>query len=901
MSVFVARVKNVLSGDTVIVIPSKSTQNPPPERTITLSYVKPIDEFESKEYLRQLLLGKEIKFRVFNKVGTREFGDIQAPIFNSLIEYLLTNGYVKVKETLPDDDEEVQRLKQIENATKLKKTGLWDSKKHSRITTVPIDENIILASQKKPLKLIVDRVISGDRVVATIFVNTVKIVQTTPVLLAGVKSPRTDVADQPQNITQAAKEAKYFVEQQLLTRNSLEVTLIGESQAGVPIALINNDISEKILEKGYGEVVDWQSSLIGSTIMSKLRKAEQTAKALGKGIFANTSKPAHSKVKTDSKLTPGKKTNVTISKIISADTLNVRLPDNDEEEEVTVQLASLKAPKPNDTTITNDSNKQQALIATAREFVRNQAIGKSASLYVDGFREENKDLNLPSRFLVSLKIGNTDLSETIVSAGFATVIKHNKATANERSMNWDKLIELEEVAKKGKKGMYGDLAKVLTVGTRIIDASENATKAKTFFNGFKQKGRISGYHVDFIPNATRVKLFHPKDGMRLNLILGGLSNDKANSLPEATEYLNKKYLQRNVEFEIYSTDKLGSFIGNLYTNSHALAPVQEQLLQQGLVKIHDFAINTNPQASVLIKAEDEAKEAKKGLWQNYDPIEEEESKQQGEEAKVAGKLQSLNLTNASPAKPKFFDIKVVGIDPETVKLYYHLIDPHTKQQFQTFKQQFQTFHAQSPSASKLSSDSLPVTYTSPPRKNELVAAKFSDDGKFYRAKYLGFDKTIGKHRVHHIDYGQEDTVSNIKDLRYLSSQFNLAAYPVFAHLTTLQNLRFPPDYLGEAVDAVDDLTFDKKLVLSAIASPADGVEYTGVLYDAEESLKDESYTINGELVKDGLAVVDERSIPPTVKEYVEDLLKVQKKARLGHVGCWKFGDVAFGEDESLLA
>ena len=64
MSLFVAKVKNVLSGDTVVLVPSKTAQFPAPERVLTLSYVRANDSFAAKEYLRNLLIGKEIKFKV---------------------------------------------------------------------------------------------------------------------------------------------------------------------------------------------------------------------------------------------------------------------------------------------------------------------------------------------------------------------------------------------------------------------------------------------------------------------------------------------------------------------------------------------------------------------------------------------------------------------------------------------------------------------------------------------------------------------------------------------------------------------------------------------------------------------------------------------------------------------
>ncbi|KAI5957229.1 hypothetical protein KGF54_000157 [Candida jiufengensis] len=894
MSLFVAKVKNVLSGDTIVVVPLKTNQFPPPERIITLSYVKPISEFESKEYLRDLLIGKEIKFKVFNKAGNREFGDVQSPIFKSLIEYLISSGYVKLRDNIPEDDK-VDELKQIENNSKLKQNGLWNSKV-KKVETVPLTEENIISSQTKPLKLIVEKVISGDRIIGNIFVNKNQIANSS-LLLAGIKSPRTDDQSQSQQLVKVAQQAKQFVEDKLLsTKAELTVKIIGESQSGVPIALIThpsgNNIHEKLLESGFGEIVDWQSTLIGSTAMSQLRKAEQTAKALGKGIFANsTTKKSSGSGQHGSKLKPGVSIpNVTIAKVINADTLLVRLPDSDEE--ITVQLASIRAPKPNDTTVTSDQSKQQALVATAREFVRNQVIGKQGNLYVDGFREANKDLSLESRFLVSFKYANTDLSELIVTNGFGTVIKHNKATQNERSLNWDKLIELENDAKKlGKKGIYGDLNKVLTVGTRIIDASENLTKAKTFFNGFKQKGRISGYYVEYIPNVTRVKLFNPKEGLKLTLLLGGLSNNKNDVLQEeGLKFLNKKFLQRPVEFEIYDTDKLGGFVGNLYTNSNAIVPIQEQVISQGFAKLHEYAISANPQASVLEKAEDNAKSQNKGIWKDHD-----DAKLSKEISESAARLESTKLESS---KPKFFDIEVVYIDSEGI-LYFHKTDPKQKQVFTKFKTEFQQFHSQQPSASKLSQD-LPVNLDKPPKKGELVSAKFSDDGKYYRAKFLGVDKSSNKYEVHHIDFGNIDKVS-LSALRQLPTKFNTTTIPKFHYTTTLQNIRLPPakptDYLTDAIYALEDLTYDKSLVISAL--PGSTSDYQGILYDSEESLKDSSYTINKQLVKEGWAIVDSKNIKPSTKEYVDELLKIQKSAKANHLGCWEFGDVSFDEDNLL--
>ncbi|KAK6461206.1 staphylococcal nuclease domain-containing protein 1 [Scheffersomyces coipomensis] len=903
MSFFVAKVKNVLSGDTLVLVPTKTAQFPAPERTLTLSYVRAADTFEAKEFLRDLLIGKEIKFKVNYKNPTtnREFGDVQAPIFKSLIQYLLEKGLVKLKDNFNENEGDIYYdLKEVENGAKLKNVGVWSTGESSSIETIDkLSENVIQKSQKYPLKVIVERVISGDRIVGRVIVNPKQHFQS-PILLAGIKTPRTDDINQPAATTKVAQQAKVFVEEKLLTTKAeLTISIIGESQQGLPIAIIHhpsgNDIIEKSLELGYGEIVDWQSTLVGATTMVKYRKAEQIAKALGKGLYASTtsSTPKTTIVSPVKSLKPGITVdNVSIAKIVSADTIVVRLQNDDE---ITVQLASIRSPKPNDTTIAGDSLKKQALVSSAREFVRSKVIGKSGSLYIDGIRQENKELGFDSRFLVSFKFGSTDLSELIVENGWATVIKHNKATSHERSHNWDKLIEIEENQKKlAKNGLFStNLDKVITVSNRIIDASENATKAKTFFNGFKQKGRISGgYYIEFIPSINRVKLFNPKEGTKLTLILGGLTNEKSQVLNDkGVKYLNKRFLQRGgIEFEIYDLDKLGSFIGNLYINTNSLVPIQVSLLELGLIKIHDLAVNSNPFSNDLIKAEEEAKSTKKGIWSNYD------------EAKELALLENQVSQVKIDIKPQFFDIEAVDIDKESGIISFHYLDTATVKKFSEFKTSFNQFHTQAPSASQSSID-LPFNLTRVPKKNDLVSAKFSENGKYYRARVLSHDKSNGKFEVKHLDFGNIDKVS-LSSLRILPQKFNLINYPVFSHTTTLQNIRLPPskptDYLTDAIYALEDLVFDKKLVISALPGNGTTSEYEGILYDAEQSLKDPDYTINKQLVQDGWGIVDTKKVKDSVKDYVTSLVTVQSKAKSQHLGCWEFGDVSFDDEDNAF-
>lgn len=898
--VFSGKVKNVLSGDTLVLVPPSSTQVPVPERVLTLQYVRG-DSYEAREFLRQLVIGKVVKFKVLFQLPTtgKEFGDVQAPIFNSLIELMVQKGWVKLKDNIKtdsdDEDTFVQKLRDLEQTAQKNGLGVWAAS-FAEPQIVPLDESVRDASKKKPLSLIVEKVISGDRIVGRVLVDAAHHVLQ-PLILAGLKAPRTD--DVESSVVKVAHQAKQYVEDHLLTtKAALTAVIVGESNNGVPLVQVEhpsgNSIHEKLLENGFAEIVDWQSSLIGSSVMSGYRKAEQTAKALGKGIYASiTAKPVSTSTSgaatggvSAKNLRPGLTVDgVVVCKVINVDLVNVRLPSG---EEITVQLSSLRGPRPNDTTVTTNSNDQQALVQMAREYSRHLMIGKTASMYIDGFRAANKDLNLDERFLVSLKINNKDVSESIVSNGFASVIRHNKQTAGERSMNWDRLIEIEEEQKKlGKKGIFynGDISKILTIGTRVVNASENATKAKTFFSGFNKKGRISGYYVEYIPSANRVRLYNPKESTKLTLVLGGLSNDRGSEAgAEGLDYMNRKYLQRNAEFEVYDTDKVGGFIGNLFANAQAAKPVQEELLSAGLASVHEIAVSSNSFGADFESAEASAKAAKRGIWKNYDAQAELKAA-----ADAAEKLNQLNLENV---KPKFFDIEVVDIDNEGI-FSFHMADAQTSSKFAKFKQDFNAFHAQNPSASTSSVD-LPIKLTKGPKKGEYVSAKYGESGKFYRARVQNFDRNTGRYYVKHVDFGNVDRVT-LSELRVLPQKFSVTTIPSFAHSFRLKAIKLPPtvpsDYLSEALEILEDLTFDRKLVLSGYPSSS-GVEYDAVLYDSEKSLVDADYTINNEIVSLGFGIVDQKASGVEIAK----LLQTEEEARRSRLGCWEFGDIRPEED-----
>lgn len=880
-----AKVKNVVGGDTLVLVPPKLAQPNPPERTLTLQHVRG-DSPAAREFLRQLAIGKEVQFSVDYKheASGREFGDASLPLFASLALYLVQLGWVKVKDNVraasDAEEEHVAALKAAEAAAREQGLGVW-AKGHVDPATVAYSPALVDKSKKRPLKAVVERVLGGDRVVVRAYKSPAEhAVQ--PVLLAGIKVPRTDDADP--KLAAAGRYAKAYVEDHLLTtRADLHVRFLGENQTGVPIVLIQhplgNSIHAKVLENGWGEVVDWQLAMVGADTMQQLRRAEQLAKLLAKGIHGSAEAPAPTASAGASKsgkfstksLRPGAATDVVVTKVITGDSFNVRLASD---EEITVQLASLRSPRNNDTTVTSNGQHQLALVAMAREFSRQLVVGRTAHMTVDGHRPAKPELNIEARFVVSLSVNGKDVAEKIVAAGLASVVRHNKQTAGERSLNWDKLIELEEKAKLQKAGVWtGDLVRTLTVSPRVVNASELAQKAKTFLNGFAKKGRLAGWHVDFVAAGNRVKLYNPKEGLRLTLVLGGLARTDA----AAAAYVSRKYLQRSVEFDVYDVDKVGGFIGNLYASAQALSPVQVELLSAGLAEIHEAAASSNRFEGELVKAEAAAKAAKKGVWANYD------------EALVTQAMSEV----AIEAKPQFFDVEVVDVGADQV-LSFHFVDAATSAKFAQFKADFNEFHLRNPSASANSVD-LPVNLAKAPKKNDMVAAKF-ENGKYYRARVINFDRLTNTYDVKHVDFGNVDQVP-LSAMRVLPRQFALDTIKPFAHTCRLQNIELPPsqprDYLSEALEYLEDLVFDKKLVISAL--PGSGVEYNVVLYDSEQSVADPDYTINKQLVEDGYGLV-KGAASDAVKSYVDELVAAERKAKAKRVGCWELGDIRGEED-----
>lgn len=337
-------------------------------------------------------------------------------------------------------------------------------------------------------------------------------------------------------------------------------------------------------------------------------------------------------------------------------------------------------------------------------------------------------------------------------------------------------------------------------------------------------------------------------------------------------------MQRDVEIDVEGSDKIGGFIGTLYINRENFAKL---LLEEGLATVHAYSAEQSDNANELFTAEEKAKEAKKGIWHDYDP-----SINDGMED-LALNGNGTNGTADSDAAPRnkdYRDVLVSFIDPATAHLKLQIINNANSGALNSLMSAFAAFHRSPPSSEK----SLP----GPPKAGDFVAARFSEDGAWYRARVRRNDRENKKGDILFIDYGNSETLP-WSELRPMTQpQFSTQKLKPQAIDAGFSFLQFPTgaDYLSEACRFVEDVTAGKELVASVNFEEKDGTLWVTLFDPKNEGGEDAS--INAEIVSEGMAMVSRklRGWERGSGKIVKDLETREKKAVDGHLGMWEYGD-----------
>ncbi|KAK5111721.1 hypothetical protein LTR85_011766 [Meristemomyces frigidus] len=886
MTFFEAKVKSVLSGDTLI-LQNKNKQ----ERTLSLAFINAPrlqqDEpcsFESREFIRKQCVGKTVRFQTLyvipQKTGgaSREYGIVQLANGQQLPDLIVQEGWAKLRDDAdrkaesPQAAELLEKLQALEAHARADEKGVWSSKPRQIQNIREIPDTKAFAEQHKgeAIETIVERVLSGDRLICRLMVTPVQHVQTT-VLVAGLRAPTTARTNPSDGTTQAAEaygnEAQAFVEDRMLQR-SVQVRLLGVSPSNLLVGEVRHpvgNIAEFLLKEGLARCVDHHSTWLGAE-MGKLRQAERHAKENQLGLFKSHV----------AQRSAAGETEAIVSRVFSADTLYIR---NKAGAEKRINLSSVRQPKPTDP-------KQSPFGTEAKEFLRKRLIGKHVKVTIDGKRPATEGYD--EREMATVSNNSKNVALMLVENGYASVIRH-RMDDPDRSPIYDELLAAEEAAQSEQKGMWsGKPAKAPT----YVDYSESLEKAKRQLTLLSRQKKVPAV-VDFVKSGSRFTVLVPRDNAKLTFVLGGIRAPRSARGPndqgepfgqEAHDFAVKRCMQRDVEIDVDDTDKQGGFIGTLYVNRENFAKV---LVEEGLASVHAYSAEKSGNANELHAAESKAKEARRGMWHDWDPS--KEAAENGDDYDHAPATNGTNGTNGDTAPTRnreYKDITVTYVDPATARLKLQLIGSG-KANLESLMKDLANFHL-SPS----NTQALPQ----PPKAGDVVSAKFSEDGVWYRARVRRNDRDNKTSEVVYIDYGNSET-QPWSALRPLDpARFGVQKLRAQAIDAALAFLQFPtaPEYLRESVNFLNEITWDRSLVAN--------VEYN----DTRENLMwitlmdpDQASTatksINAEVVSDGLAMVPKKlrlfERAKGTEDIMADLKSREAQAKEDRRGMWEYGDL----------
>ncbi|KAL1918675.1 uncharacterized protein VTP21DRAFT_2697 [Calcarisporiella thermophila] len=883
-----AIVKQALSGDTLILRGRPRPNGPPAERLLAISNIsaprlgnkeKPDEPFafRARNFLRKLVVGKEVSFRPEYTVGTpgREYGSVFVGQ-DSVAHILVREGWARVQPRRDESNpEDIEVLTQLQNEAEKQKKGIWseDKSEGDRVVRYSLDDDpreLLSKYKGTPLDAIIEQVRDGSTLrVLLLLPNNVQ--QYITLLLSGIKCPtcRQGVPGQEDAVEPFGEEAKFFTESRLLQRD-VKILLEGiSSNSQNFIGTVRHpagNIAEGLVASGLAKVVSWSITMVtdGPSI---LRAAENQAKEKKLRLW----REFVGKARLD-------EFDTQVLKVVSGDTIIVRDPKTGLERRL--QLASIRAPKRPEQKF-EKGPKEYGRDFEAKEFLRKKLIGKNVHVTIDYVKPPSDGFE--ERECATIKVGTLNPALALLERGLAHLIYHRKDDEN-RASCYDELMIAEEKAKKDQKGVHQPPEKEAPV-YRISDASESLAKAKQFLPHLQRSGRVNAI-VEHIANGSRYRLYIPKESCEITFVLGGIRCPRAGGKttgqkpeaygPEALEFVSRLAWQREVEVEIEGVDKTGGFIGTLWLNNRA-DNAACLLLEQGLATVHEFSASQSPYTNQLYSAERKAKAEKKNLWANYD----EEEEAAAAAAAAAAASSATTEQDGDTPRTEYIDVVISEI-VDGGKFYVQIINDSVRQ-LERLMSEFSLHHRTAV---------RPADFK--PRQGEVVSACFTADDQWYRARVRKIFSAEGKAEVVYVDYGNSETLP-LSRIRPIPQQFT--QLPHQAHEAVLSFVSAPSlekDYGIEARNRFQDLTEGKQLVAN-VDYREHGVMHL-TLYDPARSRSADA-SINAEIVRDGLALVDSRvkyarRYPSTLKS-LEEAMEAAKRDRLN---MFEYGDIT-GADE----
>jgi len=883
-------VKQVITSDGLI-LRDRPRGGPPVEITVYLSYIitpkvarikdgeYSQDEpyaWEAREFLRKLLIGKEVQYREDYKVSGNSV--IAATIFlgdddkESVNLKLVKAGLSEInrKKQLPDT-EEIKILQEAEETAKAAGVGRWSNEPPKLVRTQILNELSKETADKlvnQQVAGIVEHVKDGSSFKVGVFLPLNKpkeqqtIYQLVSVNLSGVKCPPIQ--------EEHGEEAKFFTESRLLNREV--IVHVEQVQATTFVSVIGSilfndkNIALFLLKEGLARTVDRTIGLVHGGI-EKYREAERTAKSSKSRIWKNyeVQTPVRSN---DSK----NQFEGTVIEIVNAECIIVERKSD--KEILKIWFSSIRGPKADPSKY--DATKKiiplynVPFMFDAREFLRKKLIGKSVKVKID--YEQPKTEQYPEKVCATVFLGEVNIAVALVMKGFATVIKRNDE--DQKSCAFDDLLEAESKAQKSNKGLFAKNPKVKPV--KPIDVSADVNRAQ-FQLETLSKGAPKDAIVEYVFSSSKLKCYLPKENLLINFVISGVLVEKTGKNDENAKIVKRLVQHRDVMLAFERVDKAGNFLGTLKfeLESFGLVSLAHYLVKEGLLKIRD------EKDAQLLAAQNDAQSKRKGIWANY----EENAADDDEEGK-----ENEFENGVDDEKKDFVDVfEVKGLKKGVVSI---IMDNALTLYIQKVEHGVALDELMSDLREELSNNPpLPGAYR--PKAGDYCAAIFKEDNLWYRAKVdkvNPIEKTV---EVSYIDYGNKAVVKLANEVCALpNSKYSISALPPVAQFYGLAYVHLPNDseeVENTRLELEHRLNNGKEFLIKPEYRLLNGQEQV-TLIDPETK---EDVILN--MVKDGFYCVEKRNIFGKNRKLTEKQFNKYKetmeKALSERVGLWRYGDI----------
>ncbi|CAL9178588.1 unnamed protein product [Musa hybrid cultivar] len=706
----------------------------------------------------------------------------------------------------------------------------------------------------------------------------------------------TEVAPDP-----FGREAKHFTEIRVLSRD-VRIVLEGVDKYSNLIGSVYypdgdtaKDLALDLVQNGFARFLEWSANMMEDEAKRKLKAAELQAKKDRLRIWTNYVPPAsNSKAIHDQNFT-GK-----VVEVVSGDCIIVAddaVPYGSPLAERRVNLSSIRAPKMGNP---RRDEKPVPYAREAREFLRTRLIGHQVNVSMEYSRKvgvadgpstvvsssaDSRVMDFGSVFLVKSENdetsspsvnqpGVTNVAEMVVSRGFATLVRHRDF--EERSNHYDALLAAESRAINSRKGIHSAKDPPVMHITDLTMAS--AKKARDFFP-FLQRSRRHAAVVEYVLSGHRFKLLIPKETCTIAFSFSGVRcpGREEPFSDEAIALMRRKILQRDVEIEVETVDRAGTFLGSLWESRTNMAVI---LLEAGLAKLQtSFGSDKIPDAHLLAQAEQSAKHQRLKIWENY----------------VEG--QEVSNGSSSEAKQKEM-LKVVVTEVLGGGKFY--VQPVGDQKVAAIQQQL----------AALNIKEAPVIGSFNPAKGDIVLAQFSVDNSWNRAMIVNGPRgAVKSHNdtfeVFYIDYGNQEIVP-YSLLRPLDS--SIPSAPGLAQLCSLAYIKVPnleDDFGQEAAEYLSECTLNNTKEFSAMIEERDASggkargQGTGTVLVVTLVDVGSEVSINAAMLQEGLARLDRKKKWDTRerKAALDGLEEFQAKAKRERLKIWQYGDIQSDDEE----